>query len=305
MDINLGIVAAIVAAAVWAASSVILASQLSRVDAAMISALRLSWAALLFLVVMATRGGVGDIIDLGWSNSLQLIAGAIVGLAIGDTLYVISLGVLGASRAFTASLGLFTVFTFSLSAVVLDEPITGPVIGGSALVLGSVYLVTLLGSPTTRDEYGARVGGLSSAIILRGLALIVVAAACWAIATVWLGHAAGDTSAVAVGAIRIPAAALVVGALVSLRRGSGIRIRAVPLQAMVLLAVAGIIGTGIGSWLFVYAIQEAGAGKTAVLSSLSPLFAVPLGAIWLKEPITPWVIVGAVLAVVGIVLISI
>jgi drug/metabolite transporter (DMT)-like permease len=74
---------------------------------------------------------------------------------------------------------------------------------------------------------------------------------------------------------------------------------------MGVLAFAGVAGTGFGSLLYIYAIQEAGAGRTAVLSALSPLFALPLSAIFLKEPITRWVAVGTVIAVAGILLLSV
>jgi drug/metabolite transporter (DMT)-like permease len=104
--------------------------------------------------------------------------------------------------------------------------------------------------------------------------------------------------------VRIPAAALMVGALVGLQRNSGIRRRSISRKTMVILALTGIGGTGFGSLLYIYAIQEAGAGRTAVLSALSPLFALPLGAVFLKEPITRWVAIGTGLAVVGIALLS-
>ncbi len=67
-----------------------------------------------------------------------------------------------------------------------------------------------------------------------------------------------------------------------------------------MLTIAGVVGTGAGSLMYLYALQEIGAGKAAVLSSSSPLFALPLGAIVLKEPITRWVAIGTLLAVTGI-----
>ena len=39
-------------------------------------------------------------------------------------------------------------------------------------------------------------------------------------------------------------------------------------------------------------------------SAISPLFAVPLGAIFLKERLTLWLVAGVAVAVAGIVLIS-
>ena len=58
------------------------------------------------------------------------------------------------------------------------------------------------------------------------------------------------------------------------------------------LAAAGVLGIGIGSLFYVFAVQEAGAGRTAVLTSTQPLFALPLAVLFLREKITPKVVLG-------------
>ncbi len=145
LTIDLGIAAAIAASAIWAISSVLMASQVDRLDSPSISALRLAWASALFIVLVLVQGLWGEFAALGTSNIIQLVAGALVGLALGDTLYVVSLRLLGAARAFTISLGLFTVLTFALSALLLGETITMNVVLGAGLVIASVYLVALYG----------------------------------------------------------------------------------------------------------------------------------------------------------------
>jgi drug/metabolite transporter (DMT)-like permease len=76
-------------------------------------------------------------------------------------------------------------------------------------------------------------------------------------------------------------------------------------QDTLALAVAGIIGIGIGSLLYIFAVQEAGAGKTAVLTSTLPLFALPLAVIFLREKITPTVLLGTALCILGIWLVAV
>jgi drug/metabolite transporter, DME family len=304
LGLELGIVAAIAASAIWALASVLMASQVDRLDSPSISALRLVWASALFIVLVLVQGLWGDFTDLGTSKIVQLIAGALVGLALGDTLYVVALRALGAARAFTVSLGVFTVLTFALSALLLGETVTVTVVLGSALVIASVYLVALYGRADAPETLADTTPTVHRETLLGGIALVSVAALCWAIATVWLRHAAVDADPSVVGAIRIPASALAVGGLVALHKNSGLRQRTVERGSMVILAIAGLVGTGAGSFLFIFAIQEIGAGRTAVLTALSPLFAVPMGAIWLGESITRWVVLGTALAVAGIILIS-
>ncbi len=54
------------------------------------------------------------------------------------------------------------------------------------------------------------------------------------------------------------------------------------------IVIASLVGTGLGSLLFVLAIQMVGAGRTAVLTSTAPLMAIPLAVLWLHERPNRW-----------------
>ena len=69
--------------------------------------------------------------------------------------------------------------------------------------------------------------------------------------------------------------------------------------------MAGVIGTGFGSLMYVYAVVHAGAARTAVLSATSPLLALPLSMIFLGERFTTRIGAGTALCVAGIVLVVI
>jgi len=69
------------------------------------------------------------------------------------------------------------------------------------------------------------------------------------------------------------------------------------------VAVAGFIGLGLGSLFYIAAVEEAGAGKTAVLTSTMPLFNLPLAVFFLKERVTPRIVLGTITCVAGISLI--
>lgn len=300
---NFGVLAAIAAAGTWAMSSTLMASQVGRIDAWTVSALRLAWASLFFVVALFAFGVQGEVASMGAGQFLALVGSALVGLGAGDTIYVASLTALGMARAFTISLGLFTVFTYALAIAFLGEEVTVPVAFGSLLVLAGVYVVTLYGR--AEPVLAAQAQAIPRARLLRGLAMAAAGGVFWSFATVWLRAASEETHAVAVGAVRIPAAAIMLAAIVSAQPRSAARRWQVPRRSMVVLAVAGVAGTGLGSLLYIYAIQEAGAGLTVVLSSLSPLFALPLGALVLHEAITRWVAAGAILAAAGIFFLSI
>ena len=104
--------------------------------------------------------------------------------------------------------------------------------------------------------------------------------------------------------MRLPAAAGILIIAASVAPRTSLRQRAISRWDHGALLFAGLIGTGLGSLLFIYAVQEAGAGRAAVATAVSPLFAVPLGAIFLGERMSLWVVVGAAVAASGIILIS-
>ena len=251
---------------------------------------------------------------------------------------MVSISLLGTNRAFTISIGLFAVFSFGLSAAVLGESIGVATIIGAGLVLAGVGLVASYGRDTTAAveveepsveatrESGAPppiAGGSGEVkpatkatmrlpwigVVPRftvGVVVVALAAVFWAIATVSLRDAAEAFGAISVGALRIPAAAGFLSAVALTQSRTSLRKRSVSRRSWGVLTVAGagVLGTGVGSLLFIYAVQEVGAGKTAVLSSVSPLFALPLAAIFLGERITRWLVLGTGLAVIGIVLLA-
>lgn len=62
--------------------------------------------------------------------------------------------------------------------------------------------------------------------------------------------------------------------------------------------------TAVSSVLFVASLEYAGVAVGAVLSSTAPRFALPLGVVVLGERVSAWTIVGALVAVGGIVVLQ-
>lgn len=332
----MGIAAALGAAAAWAVSATMMASQTRRVDSLSISAVRLIWASAFFVVILIPMGARGDLARMPVSDIAQLIATGAMNLVVGDTIYIVAIAALGMSLAYTVSLGLFAFFSFLLSVILLDEPVGALTAVGSVLVIAGVAIVALYGrQQIPASESAATTSGASGTAgeaaprpeseamprgpvaVLRligvvprrmgmaqGLLIIVIAAIVWAFGTVWLRSLAEDYSATAVGVVRIPPSAGLLMLMAFATPGSALRQRRLERRSFSTLALAGVIGGGLGTLFFVFAIQELGAGKTAVLSSVSPVIALPLAAIFLGERITIWLVAGTLLAVLGIILIS-
>ena len=115
----MGIAAAVVAAACWAISVVMMASQSDKLDFVSVSTLRLVTASIFFLIILWPLGADEDLARMSVGEIWQLIGTGVLNLAIGDTLYIGAIVLLGVNFAYTVSLGLFALFSFVLSILSL------------------------------------------------------------------------------------------------------------------------------------------------------------------------------------------
>ena len=159
------------------------------------------------------------------------------------------------------------------------------------------------GAPGTRVMRLPLYGTLPASFQL-GLILALVVGVMWSASSVWLRDISADYDASAVGMVRVPMIAGILLVAAWLVRDSGVRRWNISLRSHIVLALSGIFGTGLTTLFFIIALQRIGAGQTAVLFATSPLFALPMGYLFLREQITIWVAVGTGIAVVGIVLLA-
>ena len=101
--------------------------------------------------------------------------------------------------------------------------------------------------------------------------------------------------------IRITVAVIVIWALTILRGGlpASVRnLRAHP-RALRFVIVASFLGPVVGVWLSLVAVQQAPVGIAATLSSLAPIFLLPISYFAFGERITRRAIIGTAIVVVG------
>lgn len=93
----MGAAAAMGAAAVWAISVVLMASQASKMDFLSVSTLRLVAASLFFAVILLPLGADADLGRMSVGDIGQLVGTGVLNLAVGDTLYIGAIVLLGVS----------------------------------------------------------------------------------------------------------------------------------------------------------------------------------------------------------------
>jgi drug/metabolite transporter (DMT)-like permease len=181
----------------------------------------------------------------------------------------------------------------ALGVWLLGEPVTLAVATGSVVTLAGLAVIVSERAPATPGGEADRG---------RGLGLALLAAAAWGVSPVLMKPAIRDVDPVSIQAVRLPFAALVLW-LTPWARGAGERVRAHLRQAGPLLIALGIL-TAASAVTWVAALKYAGITLTSVLSSTSPLFALPIGLVAFGERVTARAVAGTMLCLAGIALLS-
>lgn len=312
----MGEIAALLAAMTWSATSVALTSLGARTAPAVLSALRLCAATLILPFILLASGQFSDLQDASTRTLLEVMASGVVGYGLGDTIYIFALQRIGMQRTFPITMALFISMTVLGGVVLLDEPFSWALPAGAALVGVGIYFVVIPATGSAPQPLPVVPANEAAAAVfadlpgprvfarptLSGHVLLVLVGLFWTIATLWLAAAKGHLHAIAAGSIRAPAGA---GALLAFALVVQRPQLAAPFRnrgQIAAIAAAGLIGTAFGSLLYVYSVTELGAARAAVFSSTSPLMALPLSIIFLKERMTRRIGVGTVLCVAGVVL---
>lgn len=184
-----------------------------------------------------------------------------------------------------------------LAFLLVGEPLTWQLAAGALLV---VLGIAFVGRPAGPQGEGKPVDKQRRRV---GLLMALAASVLWAFGQVSLKPGTEDVNAVVANCVRQPLAAVMLLGL-SLRQQRWQDLRGLDRRSWAIILAASLVGTGFGTLLFVMAIQTAGAGRTAILTSSSPLMALPFSMMWLHERPTGWTLVGTLLTVLGIALVA-
>jgi drug/metabolite transporter (DMT)-like permease len=242
---------------------------------------------LLIPILVATRdlGALRDVSPLAWG---YLTASVILAVGIGDTAFFESTRSLGLARAMTISTS-YPLLASALTVTLFGERITPAIAAGSVITLGGLVVIVSERSPVAAGAAEARG---------RGLALAAVAAVSWALSAAVLKPALQEVDPISAQAVRMPLATLILWATPWARgtlRGLWAHRHATGLAILAL----GVL-TAYSAVAFMAGVKYAGVTLGTVLSSVAPLFALPVGRLFLAEPVTWRAVVGAALAVAGI-----
>jgi drug/metabolite transporter (DMT)-like permease len=277
----------------WTLVTLVARDLTAQVPSLSLNIIRSAGASILLVPIALTLGDVrslGQVSVLAWAC---LAVSVLAAIGIGDTAFFESTRFLGLGRAMTIATAGHPVLASVLALWWFGEQITGTVAVGSLVTLGGLVLIlSERGGETAVPPEGRR----------RGLGLALLAALAWAVSAALMKPPVQEIDPLTIQAVRMPGSALILWAtpwargtvrtLWAQRRAVGRRV--------VLLSVL----TAMSAVAYLSGLKYAGVALGTVLSSVSPLFALPIGLLAFGERVTWRATAGAALAVAGIAILS-
>jgi drug/metabolite transporter (DMT)-like permease len=248
-------------------------------------------ATLLFAVALFFRDGLPYDPDLDLRQIVLLTLSGIVGLGIGDSFLFAGYQLLGTRRAMLVQ-STHPIFGTALAVLIFNELPTLLQLLGITVVLAGVTLVL---------ADGHRRRTIDPAHRRRGVIYCLIAALGQAVGAMMAKEALFEADAFGATQIRVLGGAVGLLAFALIRRELGSWVRGL-LQREVLwrVSAASVLGPFIAVFLMLYALQNAPAGVVLTLLATAPVWLLPLGAIFQKDPPSRQETIGVLVAVAGI-----
>ena len=288
-----GMAAALVSALAWTLVSLLARDLATHIPSLSLNIIRSAGGSVLLVPVALAIGdlrALGQVSPLAWTC---LVISVLTALGIGDTAFFESTKFLGLSRAMTISTAGYPLLASALALWWFGERITLAVVIGSVVTLGGLVLIV---SDRGLDAPGPLEGRR------RGLGLALVAALAWAVSAALMKPPVREIDPLTIQAVRLPLSALVLWATPWARgtaRGLWTHRHVVGRRVLALSAL-----TALSAVTFLAGLKYAGVALGTVLSSASPLFALPIGLLAFGERVTWRAATGAALTVAGIAILS-
>jgi drug/metabolite transporter (DMT)-like permease len=288
-DPALGAACALGSALAWSVTSLLARTLMPQYGSVTINAVRSGIAGVLLLACVVTLDGPAVLVAMSGTTFAVLMVSIVMAIGVGDTLFFESTRAIGLGRAMTIAT------TYPIGAAVLatalyGERITTPIATGTLLTLGGVALIVSVRAEARPER------------MWFGVWTAAVASVAWAVSTVMMKTPLHEIEPLTAQAVRLPLASALLF-LTPWTRGATATMRAAGRGPLVRMAVLSVI-TAASSVLFVASLKYAGVAVGSVLSSTAPLFALPLGVIFLGERVSAWTVLGALVAVAGIVVLQ-
>jgi DME family drug/metabolite transporter len=290
----IGELAALGAAVSWTISALLYRRALVSTRPLSANVVRLVLTCGSLLVFLIGVGKFGVLLDLSLDVVVLACVSGIIGLGVGDTLYMVSLRSIGVGRAVPITCT-YPLFNLLWAVFLVGEPLTLSVVFGAVTIVLGIWLVA--------REQGARSVEDKKGVVFKGSLVALVAAVAWSVSITMINLAVKEAPdldhAFAINTLRVIgiAASLLVVSLFIDRNFGFLKVGR---SALIALLVGGIVALGIGWFFLTYSFTVTLESRAVPISSTTPLFSTLVAVALLHESLTVKNALGSVLIVLGI-----
>ncbi|MEM2560965.1 MAG: DMT family transporter [Candidatus Bathyarchaeia archaeon] len=293
----IGEVLALCAALCWTISAVLYREALIDVKPILANTIRSIGTSMFIMTILALTGGFKVLISLPAHVIMLACVSGLVGLGFGDTLYLLSLEVIGVSRAvpITCSYPLFNIIFASLLE---GEKVEWQIILAAVAIVAGIWLLSY---NSNNSEMAMKRRDL-----VKGVSAAIATAILWSISISLVNIAVNEASNLqqifAINSVRV---VFLMSLLIIITVPTGKKINFINMdwKNIARLSAGGIIALGLGWFLLALSLIYIPETRAVPISSTTPLFSAIAGALFLHEKVTFNVIVGSAVIVLGVALI--
>lgn len=297
----IGELAALGAALSWTVSAILYRQALRKAKPASANIVRCACTGTVLVMFLVVIGKSWVLTSLPADAVVLAFASGVIGLGFGDTLYMVSLDLVGVTRAVPITCT-YPLFTLLWAVLLVGEPITLPVVLGAVAIVLGIWLLGH-GESTVKDEKHGK-------NMTRGVVFALATAIIWSVSITMIDLAVTipKTSdldhALAVNTLRVLAVALslLVAAPVIDRNLGFLKM---PRRTVAALVLGGIVALGLGWFFLTLSFMNTLESRAVPISSTTPLFSTLAGIVFLREKVTAKSVAGSIIIVIGIFLIFI
>jgi DME family drug/metabolite transporter len=298
----IGEFAALGSALCWTFSAVLYRKALAYTKPIPANIVRCAETSLILVLVFALIGKIHVFVNLPPSVVFLAAVSGIIGLGLGDTLYMNSLEILGVARAVPITCT-YPLFSLVWAYLLAGEAITLPVFLGVVAIVFGIWLLTSSGEKHHRanDDKGQK------RVWVKGFIFALATAIAWSVSISMINlavkSASGLEQAYAINTLKILAVAVFLTALAAPMNKVRNSIRKMARKTAAMLLTGGLIAIGLGWFFLTLSFIYIPESQAVPISSTTPLFSAFFGVIFLRERVTARIVLGSAMVVAGIFLV--
>jgi len=289
----LGELASLISAICWTFSAALYKIALKETDPLIANIIRIIFTSFSLILICFLLNKINELFIISLLPLFYIILSSLIGLGLGDLTYMYSLDLIGVSRAVPIS-SIYPLFTIFFSFLFFNEKISLIVFIGALIIILGIWILFKEEKSNFSNNRNNKKGYFAA----------ILCAFLWGLSISLMGEALKFLDSLIVNTLRVIILSIFFIFLMfinNIRR----RIFKIKIKTCFILGLAGFIALGLGWISLSIGLIIIGAAKAVPISSITPLFSLIIGKMFLKERFGINIVIGAITIFIGVIFINI